>query len=115
MLAQARGLIPAGRAVVFLGDGEFDGCDLLRDVAQAGGHFACRTARNVLLAEADQPEKTFSLADLGLQPGDAVELADVLFTAQGLGPVLVGAVWERGHKEPLLRVTNLDFLHEARA
>jgi len=38
-----------------------------------------------------------------------------LFTAQGLGPVLVGAVWERGQTEPLLLVTNLDFLHEARS
>ncbi len=49
-----------------------------------------------------------------MQPGDSVELTDLLFTAQGLGPVLVGAIWERGQKEPLLLVTSLDFLEEAR-
>lgn len=54
------------------------------------------------------------MADGGLQPGDAVELPDLLFTAQGVGPVLVGAIWERGYKEPLFLVTNLEFLREAR-
>jgi hypothetical protein len=38
-----------------------------------------------------------------------------LFTAQGFGPVLLGAVWETGQKEPLLLVSNLDFLSEARS
>ena len=115
LLAQARSLIPAGREVLFLGDGEFDGCDLLADVAAAGWQYVCRTAKNVLLAEAGWPEETFSPSDLGLQPGDCVELTDVLFTAQGLGPLLVGAVWERGQSEPLFLVTSLDFLDEARA
>jgi len=50
-----------------------------------------------------------------LQPGDCVELSDLLFTAQELGPVLVGAVWERCQREPLLLVTSLDFLDEARS
>ncbi len=73
-----------------------------------------RTAKHVLLAEADWPDETFSLSYLGLQPGDCIEMTDLLFTAQGFGPVLVGAVWELGQKEPLLLVTNLDFLWEAR-
>ena len=107
-------MIPAGRPVLFLGDGEFDGCDLLQDITAAGWRYVCRTAKNVLLAEADWPEETFTLSQLDLQPGDCVELTDVLFTAQGLGPVLAGAVWEQGQKEPLLLVTNLDFLSEAR-
>jgi len=115
LLAQARGLVPAGREVIFLGDGEFDGPGLLADITAAGWHYVCRTARNVLLAEADWPEETFSLSRLGLRPGDCVEMADLLFTAQGLGPVLVGAVWERGQREPLRLVTSLDFLREAQA
>jgi hypothetical protein len=115
LLAKAKALIPAERTVIFLGDGEFDGCDLLADIQAAGWHFVCRTAKNVILCEADWPDETFSLSALALQPGDCVELTDLLFTAQGFGPVLLGAVWERGHKEPLLLVTNLDFLSEARA
>ena len=113
LLAQVKSLIPADREVIFLGDGEFDGCGLLADMAAAGWHYVCRTAKNVLLAEATWPDETFSLSDLHLQPGESVEMTDLLFTAQGLGPVLVGAVWERGQREPLLLVTNLDFLDEA--
>jgi len=101
-LEQARQIVPAHRQVIFLGDGEFDGPGLLADVRAAGWHFVCRTAKNVLLAENDWPSETFSLSQLSLRPGDSVELTDLLFTAQGLGPVLVGAVWEQGQKEPLL-------------
>lgn len=115
LLAQAKALVPAGRQVIFLGDGEFDGCNLLADIAAAGWHFVCRTAKNVLLAEADWSDEIFTLSQLGLQPGDCVELTDLLFTAQGFGPVLVGAVWERGQKEPLLLVSNLDFFADARS
>jgi len=114
LLAQVKPLIPAGREVIFLGDGEFDGCGLLQDIAAVGWHYFCRNAKIVLLAEADRPDETFSLSDLGLQPGDGVEMTDLLFTAQGLGPVLIGAVWEVSQTEPLLLVTNLDFLHQAR-
>ena len=119
LVVQAQALIPPGREVIFLGDGEFDGPGLLSSVQAAGWHFVCRTAKNSLLAEADWPEETFRLCDLMadglLRPGEAVELTDLLFTAQGVGPVLVGAVWEPGQKEPLLLVTDLDFLDEARA
>lgn len=119
LLAQVRRLIPAGRRVLFLGDGEFDGGGLLQDIAAAGWQYVCRTTKSTLLAEADWPGETFTLAQMmadgALQPGDVVEMPDLLFTAQGVGPVLVGAVWERGHREPLLLVTNLDFLSEARA
>ncbi len=114
LLAQAQALIPPEREVIFLGDGEFDGCDLLADITKAGWHFVCRTAKNVLLAEADWPDETFSLSQMDLQPGDSVELTDVLFTAQGFGPVLVGGLWEPGQKEALLLVTSLDFFGEAR-
>ncbi len=115
LVDRTRALVPPGRQVVFLGDGEFDGPQLLAAVRRAGWHFVCRTARNVPLAEADWPEETFALSHLDLQPGDCVEMPDLMFTAQGFGPALVGAVWERGQREPLLLVTSLDFLWEARA
>ena len=119
LVEKARALVPPGRAAVFLGDGEFDGPELLAAARAAGWHFVCRTARNVLLAEADWPGEAFRLSDLmadgTLRPGDCMEMAGLLFTAQGFGPVLVGAAWERGHREPPLLVTSLDFLHEARS
>jgi len=114
LLAQAKQIIPAHRQVIFLGDGEFDGCDLLADIRAAGWHFVCRTAKNVILSEAHWPDETFSLSHLDLQPGQSIELCEHLFTEQGFGPVLITAVWERGQKEPLYLVSNLDFLDEAR-
>lgn len=118
LVARARQVLPPHRRAIFLGDGEFDGPGLLAAVREAGWHFVCRTAKSSLLAEADWPEETFCLSDLMadglLRPGACVEMTDLLFTAQGVGPVLVGAVWEPGQKEPLLLVTSLDFLREAR-
>ena len=86
----------------------------LADIMAAGWHFVCRTAKNVILSQADWPDETFPLSSLDLQPGEEVELSEHLFTEQGLGPVLVGAVWEQAQREPLFLVTNLDFLAEAR-
>jgi hypothetical protein len=119
LLRQARGLVPPGRQVVFLGDGEFDSPSLLAALTEAGWDYVCRTARNTLLCEADWPGGEFVLWDLVadglLRPGGAVELAEVGFTGKRFGPVLVAAVWESGQAEPLFLVSSLDFLEEARA
>lgn len=119
LLQQARGLIPSGRPVVFLGDGEFDSPALLGALTQIGWQFVCRTAKNTLVCEADWSGGGFPLsalmADGLLRPGATVELSEVTFTGQGFGPVLVVAVWERGQKEPLSLVSSLDFAHEAAA
>ena len=44
LLAKAKALVPLGRAVVFLGDGEFDGPDLLADAQAAGWHFVINSS-----------------------------------------------------------------------
>ncbi len=51
LFQQVKTVVGAGREVLFLGDGEFDGTDLLAAVEEAGGHFVCRTAQNVCLDE----------------------------------------------------------------
>jgi hypothetical protein len=103
-------LLPAERAVVFLGDGEFDGVELLTTLHNLGWNYVCRTAKNVLLSEMGA---RFQPTDLLLQPGDRIELPEVGFTADEYGPVLVCIVWETAWKEPLILVSNLDFLEEA--
>jgi hypothetical protein len=103
-------LLPAGQPIVFLGDGEFDGVDLLSTLHKLGWDYVCRTAKNVLLTEEGE---RFQPTDLMLTPGDQIELPEVGFTAAEYGPVLVGIVWEVPWKEPLILVSNLDFLEEA--
>lgn len=110
LLEQAAKIIPQDRKVVFLGDGEFDGIKLLDTLQNQGWSYVCRTAKNVLLREEGQE---FSPKDLLLERGDRIELPDVAFTAQNYGPVLVSIIWEPRWDEPLILVSNLDFLREA--
>lgn len=105
-------LIPEGREVIFLGDGEYNGVSLLRLISEQGWKFACRIGKNTKLCEEDE---WFSLSFLPVSPGDKIELSDVLFTEHGFGPVLVSAQWRQGDDGPLYLVTNMDFAHEARA
>lgn len=110
LVKSAATLLPKGRSVVFLGDGEFDGTELLATLQSVGWNFVCRTAKNVVLLEEGE---RFQPKDLILQPGDRIELSEVRFTASGYGPVLVCIIWEEGWTEPLVLVSNLEFLEEA--
>lgn len=103
-------LLPEDRSLVFLGDGEFDGVELLATLEQQGWQYVCRTAKNVIVTEAGEH---FQPTDLLLAPGDRIELPEVSLTATEYGPVLVSIVWESRWKEPLILVSNLDFLVEA--
>lgn len=103
-------LLDTERLVVFLGDGEFDGIELLATLQKLGWNYVCRTAKNVVLR---QEGETFQPTDWHLQPGDRIELADVHFTGAEYGPVLVAIVWDIGWKEALILVSNLEFLPEA--
>lgn len=110
LLAQVKALIPAQTDVIFLGDGEFDGVALQAEIAAAGWHYVCRTAKNRWVGE---QEDWFQLQDLGLCPGRYVCLNDVTFTQQAYGPVLVIAWWHPDYQEPLYLVSNLELGPEA--
>ncbi len=110
LVEKAAQLLSASQTVVFLGDGEFDGVELLATLQKQGWHYVCRTAKNVLLTEAGE---RFQPTDLLLAPGDRIELPAMGFTAAEYGPVLVAIVWEVGWKEPLILVSNLEFWQEA--
>lgn len=105
LFPQVKALLTDEREVVFLGDGEFDGTDLLTALEQAGWQLVCRTAKNACLYEEGVP---FSLGDLLLGPGDLVEIENVAFTQAQYAPVTVVAVWESAYQEPLYLVTNLE-------
>lgn len=110
LVHKAAALLPTDRSVVFLGDGEFDGVELLDTLQKQGWHYVCRTAKNVLLSEEGEH---FQPTDLLLEAGERIELPEVGFTASEYGPVLVSIIWEPRWKEPLILVSNLDFLEEA--
>jgi len=113
LLEQVALLVPEGRSIIFLGDGEFDGCALLAALRERGWDFVCRTAKNVLLEEAEFPGCPFSFSDLCVEPGECIEVPDTFFTGEGLGPLLAVAVWQSGCKEPLFLVSSLELGQEA--
>jgi hypothetical protein len=110
LVRQVAAFLPPERPVLFLGDGEFNGTDLLALVQRLGWSFVCRISKNTLLCEQGE---VFSLSELPIEPGDTVEMADVLFTGQGFGPVLVIAAWNPRYDRPLYLVSNLDLMEEA--
>ena len=110
LFAQAQELLGTTREVIFLGDGEFDGTDLLAALQQAGWHYVCRTASNVCLYEDDAE---FRFTDLVLCQGDLVEIENVAFTQAKYAAVTAVAVWRRCCAEPLYLVTNMALGREA--
>jgi hypothetical protein len=100
------------RPVILLGDGEFDGIELLTLIQSLGWTFVCRTASNVTVYEAGE-KVPFTLSWLNIEPGEQIEFENARFTRQQFGPVLVGAIWQPQDKEPLYQVSNCDLLEEA--
>jgi hypothetical protein len=112
LVQQAQALLGSQREIIFLGDGEFDGIELLATLENAGWQYVCRTAKNTCLYEAGVE---FSFTTLYLRPGDYVEIDQIGFTRARYGGVTAVAVWEAGYADPLYLVTNLELGQEALA
>jgi hypothetical protein len=110
VLGQLHDILPNNARGIFLGDGEFDGIDLQSALQAMGFRYVCRTAKNTQMHEDDL---LFSFTDLMVQPDDMISVTDVLFTKEGFGPVNVITWWERGYKEPIFLVTNIELPDEA--
>jgi len=110
LVEQVAAFLPAGRPVLFLGDGDLDGISLLSAVSKQGGPFGCRPAQNSVVWEGDQ---ALRLSWLTLEPGQAVALEHVCFTQAGFGPVLWVACWDPPYTAPLYLVSNLELWQEA--
>ncbi len=104
LVAQVQPLVPAEATVIFVGDGEFDGTDLLAQIDGYGWYYVCRTASNTLLHVGSA---CIQFSDLNLQPDDARYMLDVRMTAARYGPIMAVAVWEVEHQAPLFLVSNL--------
>jgi hypothetical protein len=97
-------LLGGTNRVMVLGDGEFDGTDLLAKLTDYGWHYVVRTAKTSQLHEG---ELEFNFELLGVGPGGLVAVPKATFTAHKYGPVLALAVWDERYKEPLYLVSNL--------
>jgi hypothetical protein len=70
-------LIPEGRDVVVLGDGEFDGIQWLATLEKFNWHYVCRTAHNSVFYQED---KRFLSHEICPQQGQKRGIEKVQFT-----------------------------------
>jgi len=104
LLDAVRAIVPAGIAVTFLGDGEFDGVDLLARLESFGWEYVCRTASNALLTF--EKEEPFPFEAITPAKGEVMS-AWARFTAARYGPVFAVAAWRPDCSEPIFLVSNL--------
>jgi len=110
LLRQVKSLIPTNATVILLGDGEFDGTEILEQLETWQWGYVCRTAKNTILYE---DGFRFRYTDWGADRGECHHLSQVLFTDARYGPVMAIAWWHTTYDEPIYLVTNLDLAKEA--
>ena len=112
LLNNLQTIIPEGKHVVILGDGEFDGIDLQKDAEGYGWDYVCRTGKNIKITW-DNCELSCSEILECIEPGKEITLKDVLFTQDKYGPVHVICYWRTGCNAPIFLVTNIESTEEA--
>jgi len=111
LIEQLHQIIPEGAQVVFLGDGEFDGTSLLDTVQGYGWKYVCHTAKSNVLFKG---QKQFCFGDVFLTPGQPpVSLPHVFFTLKAYGPVHAILWWNKGYKDPVYLISNVESAQEA--
>jgi hypothetical protein len=104
LIRRLQELIPAHASVMLLGDGEFDGTELLTTIRASKWEYVCRTGTNITIYAHD---RVFSVGDLPLDRGTAVAITNVEMTAKRYGPVMLIGLWEAKHVEPIYLISSL--------
>jgi hypothetical protein len=107
-----KALLPEGGSVILLGDGEFDGSEVVAWFeTETNWQYVCRTDKSTLIWYQGQ---WVALDQLPLASGEQTFLTGVLFTRQHqIGPVNILAVWNQTKQEHWFFVNN--FEHQAQA
>jgi hypothetical protein len=113
LMKTLQSLLPTERAVILLGDGEFDGSELVTWFEQhTSWRYVCRTANRLLIRHQNE---WLALAKIDLAPGEETFLTDIVFTQSGqVGPLNLLVIWHKKEKEHWFFVTNFTDPKEAR-
>ncbi|QTA84175.1 transposase [Desulfonema magnum] len=107
LVGEVANVIPeSAQKVIFLGDGEFDGVGLQKNLAERGWLYVCRTAYNTKIFW-DGEEHRLNVLGVFTVPDSYRYIRNVLFTNKKYGPVTVVVWWAKGNKEPIYLVTNM--------
>jgi hypothetical protein len=113
LLKTVQDYLPPDSQVILLGDGEFDGCQVLDWLhRQANWRYVCRTAKDTRVKRQDQ---WFSLDQLAPTSGQEAFFDQLLFTeTHQVGPSNIMAVWVIKEQSHWFFVTNVETLAEAK-
>jgi hypothetical protein len=113
LLKTVKTLIPAERAVILLGDGEFDGSQVVTWLEeQENWQYVCRTAKDILV---EYEQQWTALQDIPLKERQEGFFSQLRFTQTNqVGPVNIMAVWVNKDQAHWFFVTNMPTLKEAR-
>jgi hypothetical protein len=105
LLQRVYALLPQGREVVLLGDGEFDGSEVITWLEMTTTwHYVCRSNETTLVFYQGQ---WIALKDLPIKDKAETLLTNLKFTqSQQVGPVNILVVWHEGYQKHWFFVTN---------
>jgi hypothetical protein len=113
LFKRVKALLPAEMPVVVLGDGEFDGSEVIDWFRQNHAwRYVCRTDKTNRIFYEEEWQR---LDELPLTPGEETFLTEVRFTqSHNIGPVNILAVWHQEREEHWFFVTNCPTAAEAK-
>lgn len=114
LFQNVKALLPPEIPVILLGDGEFDGSEVIEWFeTQTSWQYVCRTDQSTLIFYQGE---WMALNQLPLAPGEETFLTGVRFTqANQIGPVNILGVWNAAKGCHWFFVTNFDTATEAKA
>ena len=113
LLETVKSLLPSEQEVILLGDGEFDGSQVITWLEdQPLWHYVCRTTQTIRV---EYQQQWLALKEIDLKPNQATFFSQVRFTQTNqIGPVNIMAVWVAKDQAHWFFVTSLPTLKEAR-
>jgi len=111
LIKAVKDILPPGREVICLGDGEFDGTTWLETLDAWGWRYVCRTAKDSLFYEEGDE---FKIQDICPERGDYNSIQNLEFTKSRFGPVMGIAWWDKKYQEPIYLVSNFELPELAR-
>ena len=108
LLKRLAEVVPSNCRITIVGDGEYDGCDWQADILEYGWNYVLRTGVGRLIET--EPGEEVKLGTMTPAAGQtSFMLYEVAFTNKKYGPVNVLIQHEKGYKNPIYLLTNLEF------
>lgn len=108
LLKKLAAIVPPDCEVTILGDGEYDGCKWQADITQLGWNYVLRTGVARIIET--EPGEEVKLGSMIPGLGEIYfMLYGVAFTQKKYGPVNILIQHEKGYKEPIYLLSNLEF------